>query len=146
MLKAVNFVRLLSIIIFLGTLSVVYAYLDPVVIFSLEADMPTMHRTYFFYLGSSLFLVINILLWLLIKIIAPLIVQKFGILLAGWFAALPVVVNFYICFLIGFLGVLNNTSSLELSNYVYLNFLGPILLLIWMALAIYFMSTKKWFH
>tara|TARA_S200000501_G_scaffold102378_1_gene95903 strand:+ start:1609 stop:2049 length:441 start_codon:yes stop_codon:yes gene_type:complete len=146
MLKAVNFVRLLSIIIFLGTLSVVYAYLDPVVIFSLKADMPTMHRTYFFYLGSLLFLVINILLWLLIKIIAPLIVQKFGLLLAGWFAALPVVVNFYICFLIGFLGVLNNTSSLELSNYVYLNFLGPILLLIWMALAIYFMSTKKWFH
>ena len=143
MLKAVNFVRLLSIAFFLGTLSVVYAYLDPVVSFSIETDMPTMHRTYFFYLISLIFLIINIILWLFIKIMSPKISQRFGLLSAGWVAALPVVVNFYICFLIGFLGVLNNASSLQLSNYTYLNYLGPILLMIWTGLAIYFMSTKK---
>ena len=143
MLKAVNFVRLLSIAFFLGTLSVVYAYLDPVVSFSVETDMPTMHRTYFFYLISLIFLIINIILWLLIKIMSPIIAQRFGLLSAGWVAALPVVVNFYICFLIGFLGVLNNASSLQLSNYTYLNYLGPTLLMIWTGLAIYFMSTKK---
>ncbi len=145
MLKAVNFVRLLSIAFFLGTLSIVYAYLDPVVSFSVETDMPTMHRTYFFYLGAFIFLVINIALWLLIKIMSPKIAQRFGLLSAGWVAVLPVVVNFYICFLIGFLGVLNNASSLQLSNYAYLNYLGPILLIIWTGLAIYFMSTKKSF-
>tara|TARA_B100000941_G_C28112325_1_gene353926 strand:+ start:64 stop:501 length:438 start_codon:yes stop_codon:yes gene_type:complete len=143
MLKAVNFVRLLSIAFFLGTLSVVYAYLDPVVSFSVETDMPTMHRTYFFYLISLIFLIINIILWLFIKIMSPKISQRFGLLSAGWVAALPVVVNFYICFLIGFLGVLNNASSLQLSNYTYLNYLGPTLLMIWTGLAIYFMSTKK---
>ena len=143
MLKAVNFVRLLSIAFFLGTLSVVYAYLDPAVSFSVETDMPTMHRTYFFYLISLIFLIINIILWLFIKIMSPKISQRFGLLSAGWVAALPVVVNFYICFLIGFLGVLNNASSLQLSNYTYLNYLGPILLMIWTGLAIYFMSTKK---
>ena len=145
MLKAVNFVRLLSIAIFLGTLSIVYAYLDPVVSFSIETDMPTMHRTYFFYLSSFIFLVINIVLWFLIKILSPKIAQRFGLLSAGWVAALPVVVNFYICFLIGFLAVLNNASSLQLSNYAYLNYLGPILLMIWMGLFIYFISTKKSF-
>ena len=98
MLKAVNFVRLLSIVIFLGTLSIVYAYLDPVVSFSLETDMPTMHRTYFFYLISLIFLIINIFLLLLIKILSPKIAQRFGLLTAGWVGALPVVVNFYICF------------------------------------------------
>ena len=99
MLRAVNFVRLLSIVIFLGTLSLVYAYLDPVVSFSLEDATPTLHRTDFFYLGALIFLVINVFLWLLIKIVAPKIAQRFGILSAGWFAALPIVVNFYICFL-----------------------------------------------
>jgi len=143
MLRAVNFVRLLSIVIFLGTLSLVYTYLDPVVNFSLEIDRFTLHRTDFFYLSALIFLVINIFLWLLIKIVAPKIAQRFGILSAGWFAVLPVVVNFYICFLIGFLGALNNTSSLQLASYAYLNYLGPILLTIWMGLAIYFMSTKK---
>ena len=143
MLKVVNFVRLLSIVFFLGTLSIVYAYLDPIVSFSVEADMPTIHRTYFFYLVSLIFLFINIILWVLIKIMSPKIVQRFGLLSAGWVAALPVVVNIYICFLIGFLGVLNNASSLQLSNYAYLNYLGPILLMIWTGLAIYFMSTKK---
>ena len=113
--------------------------------FSVEADMPTIHRTNFFYLVSLIFLFINIILWVLIKIMSPKIVQRFGLLSAGWVAALPVVVNFYICFLIGFLGVLNNASSLQLSNYVYLNYLGPILLIIWKGLAIYFMSTKKSF-
>ena len=143
MLKTVNFVRILSIAIFLGTLSIVYAYLEPVVSFSLKAEMPTVHRTNFFFLSSLVFLVINIVLWVLIKITAPIIAQRFGLLSAGWFAALPIVVNFYICLLISFVGVLNNTSSLEISNYVYLNFLGPILLMIWIGLAIYFMSTKK---
>ena len=143
MLRAVNFVRLLSIVIFLGTLSLVYTYLDPVVNFSLEIDRFTLHRTDFFYVSALIFLVINIFLWLLIKIVAPKIAQRFGILSAGWFAVLPVVVNFYICFLIGFLGALNNTSSLQLASYAYLNYLGPILLTIWMGLAIYFMSTKK---
>ena len=146
MLRAVNFVRLLSIMIFLGTFSLVYSYLDPMVSFSLETDIPTLHRTDFFYLGALIFLVINIFLWLLIKIVVPKIAKRFGILSAGWFAMLPVVVNFYICFLIGFLGALNNTSSLELSSYAYLNYLGPILLVIWMALTIYFMSTKKSLH
>ena len=143
MLRAVNFVRLLSIVIFLGTLSLVYAYLDPVVSFSLEDATPTLHRTDFFYLGALIFLVINVFLWLLIKIVAPKIAQRFGILSAGWFAALPVVVNFYICFLIGFLGALNNTSSLQLSSYAYLNYLGPILLMIWMGLAIFMMVTDQ---
>ena len=140
MLKAVNFVRLLSIVIFLGTLSIVYAYLDPVVSFSLETDMPTMHRTYFFYLSSLIFLVINIFFWLLIKILSPKIAQRFGLLTAGWVAALPVVVNFYICFLMGFVAVLNNASSLQLSNYAYLNYLGPILLMIWMIVYLFYIN------
>ena len=98
MLRAVNFVRLLSIVIFLGTLSLVYAYLDPVVSFSLEDATPTLHRTDFFYLGALIFLVINVFLWLLIKIVAPKIAQRFGILSAGWFAALPVVPIFIFVF------------------------------------------------
>ena len=145
MLKAVNFVRLLSIVIFLGTLSIVYAYLDPVVSFSLETDMPTMHRTYFFYLSSLIFLVINIFSLALDQNFISKIAKRFGLLTAGWVAALPVVVNFYICFLMGFVAVLNNESSLQLSNYAYLNYLGPILLMIWMGLFIYFISTKKSF-
>ena len=52
MLRAINFVRLLSIVIFLGTLSLVYAYLDPVVSFSLKTSSSTLHRTDFFYLGA----------------------------------------------------------------------------------------------
>jgi hypothetical protein len=72
-----------------------------------------------------------------------LIEHKYGELSAGWFAALPVVVNFYICFLVGFLGVLNNPSNIQFSSYEYLNYLGPILLLVWGILIIYFMSTKK---
>jgi hypothetical protein len=143
MLKAVNFVRLLSILFFLITLSLVYAYLDPVVKLSIDADASTIHRTNFFYFGAALFFLINSFLWILLKIMAPLIEHKYGELSAGWFAALPVVVNFYICFLVGFLGVLNNPSNIQFSSYEYLNYLGPILLLVWGILIIYFMSTKK---
>jgi hypothetical protein len=101
------------------------------------------HRTYFFYFGAGIFLIVNMLVWFLLKLLIPKVTQKFGELSAGWIAGLPSVINIYLAMLIGFIGVINNPNDIPMTSYEYLNYLGPIMLITWVLVAFYLIGTKK---
>jgi hypothetical protein len=62
----------------------------------------------------------------------------------AWIKGLAFVLNFYLACLIGSVGVFNNQSNFLPGSYAYLNFVGPILLLAWVAGLIFirYNSTK----
>ena len=53
------------------------------------------------------------------------------------------ILNIYLTLLAGFIGVWNNSSHISPSNYSYLNFLGPGLLIIWLGGLIFLVVKKK---
>jgi hypothetical protein len=143
MVKVVNFVRILSILLFLAILGLVYAYLPVMVEMAPEAGVLTIRRENFFYFAAAAFLLINIFCWFLIKMAVPRLQVFKGIETAAWFAALPFVVNVYITFLVGFVGVINNQIHVSLAGYSYLNYLGPFLFFSWLVGLIYLIVKKK---
>jgi drug/metabolite transporter (DMT)-like permease len=143
MVKTINFVRLLTIILFVAILAMVYAYL-PVQVQLIPSDQLTVvHREYFFYGVAGFFLLVNIIIWFLLKMVTPEMELKKGEELAAWFNGLPIVINLSIIFLIGFIGVMNNSNHIKASSYAYLNFLVPVLILIWIVGFIYFLLKKN---
>lgn len=143
MVKTINFVRLLTIILFVAILAMVYAYLPIQVQLKPSGQMYLMHREYFFYGVAGFFLLVNIISWLLLKIVTPTMELKKGEEFAAWFNGLPIVINLSITFLVGFIGVMNNANHIRASSYAYLNFLVPFLILIWMVGFIYFLLKKN---
>ena len=143
MIKMVNLIRVLSIVLFLGVLALVYAYL-PVMVRVLPQDQTMLiHREYFFYYAVGVFFVVNGFSWGLIKIIDPLIELKRGEMATAWFNMIAAVLNIYLALILGFIGVLNNPQHVSASGFSYLNYMGPILLIIWMVGFFYLSVNKK---
>lgn len=143
MIKMVNLIRVLSIILYLLVLGLVYAYL-PVMVKLIPVDQTMLiHREYFFYYAVGVFFVVNGFSWGLIKILNPLILIKRGELATAWFNLIAVVLNLYLVFILGFIGVLNNPQHVSSVGFSYLNYMGPVLLIIWMVGFFYVSVSKK---
>ena len=140
MVKAVGIIRFLSIVLFLGILALVYAYL-PVMVSLIPDNGYTLQRESFFYYVVAIFVVVNILLSVLTKSLQPQF-QKWDADFEAWFKMLTPVVNIYIVLLVGFIGVINNPTHISASSYAYLNFLGPILVLVWVIGMGYLSFTR----
>jgi len=130
MLRVLNFVKAISAFIFLGILLLVYAYLPVMVDISPDESLAKVHKEDFFYYSIVVFLVINLFLFVIQKMIEPLIKSEE---VKAWLRGFTFVINFYLTCLIGFVGVINNQGSVSTSGYMYLNFIGPILIIAWIV-------------
>ena len=142
MVKTVNLLRQLSIILFLIVFVLVYAYMPVMVTLSPDGHFE-IHKESFFYYGAGSFLIINIITRIITNFFLTRLISWKGEETASWFLALPLIINIYLIFIAGFLGVLNNPVHILAGSYSYLNFLGPTLFLLWVLGLIYFSISKK---
>lgn len=138
MIKAIKVFNSISVALFSVILLLVYAYLPIMVDLNIEGVKDVHKQTFFFYAFAS-FVVINII----IRIGANLGSRNLSEDLAAWIRAILFIVNFYLASMVGFIGVVNNTGHINPSSYAYLNYLGPIFLIIWVCGLIFFAIKKK---
>ncbi len=137
MIKAVNVLNKFSIVLFIAILLLVYAYL-PVQV-ALNVEGLEVHKQYFFYYALGAFLLVNILLRVTLHFGFRSLNEK----MTSWLTGLIFLVNFYLTTLIGFIGVLNNSTHVRPSSYAYLNYMGPALICIWVVGFILLGFRKK---
>ncbi|MEO9474534.1 MAG: hypothetical protein ABJG41_03345 [Cyclobacteriaceae bacterium] len=140
MVKAVNILKIISALCFLSTLLYVYSSLPVMVNLNPDIFDFSVHREYLFYGLLTGFVVISIFFFALEKMLLPVI--KFEEL-AAWVKGLSPVVNLYLCFLIGYLAVINNPGHFQSGSYGYLTYLGPILIAVWLGGLIFLISKSK---
>lgn len=142
MLKTIRLLRNLSSVLFLGILTLVYAYLPVMVRLDPEGNFVELHRSDFFYYAIGVFLVINIITWALTRLGTTMLAGKRSEDSVAWFNALPVLINFYLTLLAGFIGVFNNPGVSYAKNFAYLNYIGPVLIFVWLFGFIYLLNRK----
>ncbi len=125
-------------IIFLGVFLFVYAYLPlDVRLYFIDTSL---NKETFFYIILGLFLLINLLFTILILLYKNIDLTSQSARkqnLITWVTTLPVMLNLYLTFMVGYIGILNNASNFQGNNYGYLNYLGPILLIGWISALIF---------
>jgi len=140
MLKVVNFLKLLSIILFLVILLLVYAYLPIMVSLDPGSSGLELHKETFFYSMIGIFVIVNIVMLGVQKLTENKIS---GIDAQAWARGAAFVVNIYFTLLIGFIGVINNSTHLDPAGFAYLNYIGPVLIFSWIIGLIYLLSKKS---
>ena len=138
MVKAVKVLNTVSTLLFITVLLLVYAYLPISVDLNVDG-ISNLHKHRFFYYAVGLYFGIN----LLIRIVLGVGLKGLSENLLAWCTSLIFIINVYLSFLIGFVGVWNNATHISPSNYSYLNFLGPIFIIIWVAGLIFLVVKKK---
>ncbi|MEQ9467950.1 MAG: hypothetical protein RLN88_11100 [Ekhidna sp.] len=138
MTQAIKVLNYISYFLFTAIFLLVYAYLPFSVDLEIEG-VSNLHKQIFFYYAFGVFLISNIVL----RIAINLGTRNFGEELGSWVRSLIFIVNFYLTTLIGFIGVLNNTTSVSPSSYAYLNYMGPVLLIIWIFGLIFLIIKNK---
>ncbi|MEM0939434.1 MAG: hypothetical protein AAGI25_06550 [Bacteroidota bacterium] len=137
MIKAFKVLTVFSTLLFAAILLLVYAYLPISVDLNIEG-LASIHKQTLFYQVLVVFIAVNILLRLIIN-------QGFKSWhgsTKAWLSLLIFIVNFYLTLLIGFVGVWNNSTHISPSSYNYLNFIGPVLLVVWL-IGLIFLVFKK---
>lgn len=138
MIKAVKVLNTFSMLLFAAILLMVYAYL-PINVDMNVTGMGGMHKQSFFYNAIVLFLVFSILLRLIITVG----LKRLPSMIHAWVSALIFILNFYLTTLIGFIGVWNNAASITPSDYSYLNYMGPVLLIFWLVGLIFLVIKNR---
>ena len=101
-------------------------------------EIGSIHKQQFFTYALVIFIVSSILLRIIINYGLKGVQER----LLAWGKAIILIVNVYLALLIGFVGVWNNQTHINASDYAYLNFMGPIMLIIWIGGLIYFAIKK----
>lgn len=140
MVRAVKILKILSALLFLGTLLYVYSLLPVMVNIYPDAMGWELHKEYFFYGILIVFIIINVFLLFIERMITPIITSDEVL---SWVRGLAFVVNIYISLLIGYVGVINNQGSFQPSSYIYLNYLGPILIFAWISGLIFLIRKNN---
>ncbi|MGB3466080.1 MAG: hypothetical protein WBA74_12455, partial [Cyclobacteriaceae bacterium] len=110
----------------------VYAYLPEQT--ALFVDNIVIDKAVFFYASLILFFLINFLfsaLGFLYNRAKEPNAKKQSI--RDWLLSLPVAINFYMIFIIAYIGVINNGNAFDPGTYGYLLYLGPLLLVVWIV-------------
>ena len=142
MIKVVGLVRFFSIILFLVTLGFVYAYLPLKVNMAPDDGMLAVDKDFFFYAVAAMFLVVNMVFTVIARVLGPRVRSHSEEMLA-WLKAGAPALNIYISLLVGFVGVINNPLSISASSYVYLNFIGPAMIILWLGGFIYLFLQSR---
>ncbi|MEO9484680.1 MAG: hypothetical protein ABJG47_14575 [Ekhidna sp.] len=138
MVKAIKVFNAISVLLFSVILLLVYAYSPIMVDLNIEG-VKEIHKQSFFYYAFGSFVIVNIVLRMGVTLGSRNLAEN----LAAWIRAILFIVNFYLASMIGLVGVMNNTNHIAPSSYGYLNFLGPVFLVIWVGGLIFFIFKKK---
>ncbi|MEP5612072.1 MAG: hypothetical protein ABJP45_07465 [Cyclobacteriaceae bacterium] len=137
MIKAVKVLNVTSVLFFTVVLLLIYGYLPISVDVNIDG-IGNLHKHRFFYYSLSAFLGINIILRLILNFGFKSASEK----VFAWMTSLIFILNLYLTFIVGFVGVWNNSSSISASSYAYLNYLGPLFVLVWVG-GLIFLVVKK---
>lgn len=140
MLRALNLLKLFSIFLFLIILLLVYAYLPIIVNLRPGSTDIQLHKETFFYATIAFFVVVNVVLLAFQKLYENKIRKED---VKAWVRGLTFVINLYITFMIGFIGVINNTAHIKAEGFAYLNYLGPFLVFSWIVGLIYLVQKRS---
>lgn len=140
MLRVVNFLKVLSILLFLVILLLVYAYLPVMTSLTLDNADLQIRKEDFFYFAIGVFVVTNVFFLGFQKMYERHITK---LEVKAWVRGLSFIVNIYMTLIIGFIGVINNTAHLDPSGFAYLNYLGPFLIFSWVVGLIYLVKKKS---
>ena len=138
MLQASKFVRIFFAFFFLAILLMIYGYLPLTIDINIEG-FGRVGRDFFFYSCIGLFIFFN-----LITYFFRYLADRSGM---GYYQRTVVhllspVLYLSMTLLIGYLGVLNNSTAMSSSTYNYLTYLSPILLILWIF-GFLFVLIKK---
>lgn len=154
MIKVTKLLYTLSIFVFLAILLYVYAFLPDQIGIFFERDGSaslTIQRADFFYAALGLFVLTNGAILLYRK-------MNRGHLNLGktsfedmstaeqvyhWLMGLSFVINVIYIFSIMFVGMYHNSEHFDITNYVALIYIGPILLAGWIFWFIYLQFSKR---
>ncbi len=142
MSKVLKVIKFLSMIIFLIIILTVYAKLPENTMLFIGDLMTT--KQAFFYITLIMFFIINFLFaalgWLYSKSKTNKLKQK---QLREWLVSLPVAINFYIIFIVAYIGELNDRAAGGADSFYYLLYLGPLLIVVWLIAFAKIMLTSS---
>jgi hypothetical protein len=157
--RFIKLLQIISVIIFLGVLILVYAYLPQQVGFSIGRSgllSENISREYFFYGMLAAFVISNILCIGLGKALEQLPARtatpgrgavffneatKNAVI--GWIKSFCFILNAVFIFGLMYVGMLNNAESIKGNNFGLFLFIGPVLVVIWLLLLIFIIIRQK---
>jgi hypothetical protein len=143
MKRVFSFIRIISLLFFLGGLLFVYAYLpENVSLYSDQLGTPIyfISKSQFFYYSFAFFLVVNLLLFVFGKMLDGVPVTEGRGLFSSeefknktliWLEVLISLINVFFVTGAAFIGVYNNRVNLDFNNFAYLVYLGTFLIFGW---------------
>jgi len=138
MIQAVKVLNVTSILLFTVVLLLIYGYLPISVDVNIEG-IDNLHKHRFFYYSLSAFIGVNIIVRLILNFGFKSVSEN----VFAWMTSLIFILNLYLTFIVGFMGVWNNSNSISASSYAYLNYLGPFFILIWVGGLIFLVVKKR---
>ena len=143
--KFLKFFTTVSIIIFLVALLLVYAFLpDPLgILFNEDGSaIRDMAKNTFFYSVLFFFVISQIILMLFKN--GRLFKRKMKHEhLIIWFQGFHLSINLFIILMLIFIGFANNAVDYSFSSIQFINYLAPLVVVVWLAMLPVFLLLKK---
>ena len=143
--KFLKFFTSVSIIIFLVALLIVYAFLpDPLGLLFNEDGLPMreMSKNTFFYSTLFLFVISQIILILFKN--GRLFKMKLNReYLITWFQGFHLSINLFVILMLIFIGLANNAVDYSFSSIQFINYLAPLVVLVWLVMLPLLLLLKK---
>ena len=136
--KFVNLAWTLTFLLFFAVLMLAYAFWpEQLRVYELIAGLDVT-REVFFYGALSLFVLVNLAALLLRRMLEALPVassvyarnEAFKERVINWFGGLVTAVNVCLITLVGYISLFNNQQDYAVSNFNFIVYIGPLLLLI----------------
>lgn len=154
MSRNIRIVRTFSIIVYLGVLLYVYAYLPQQVgIDANEADefSTFIDKETFFYFALGSFLLVNIIVVVFGNLMQLIPVnaqgfftsQEFKERIHNWFSSFGLIINLFFLSAVAFIGFFNNADYYHISSFSIFAYLGQALIFIWIILFFYLLSKRS---
>lgn len=127
MLQSAKFIRVFFAFFFLAILLLIYGY-APLTLDINISGFERVGRDYFFYSCIGLFIFFNLITYFF-RYLANR--SSMGYYQRTTIHLLSPILYLSMTLIIGYLGVINNSSAMSSSTYGYLTYLSPILLIFW---------------
>lgn len=137
MIKGIKVFNIITTILFAVALLGTYAFLPEEV--KLYQDSISISNQSFFYYCLLIFGVSIAVIWLGLNVLTRNKKSQW----IGWLKMVISVLNFNFIFTIVYIGLMNNAQHVNLSAFGYLNYLGAIMIALWLVVLVVLMFSKK---
>ncbi len=136
--KFVNLAWVLTFLLFFAVLMLSYAFWpEQLRVYELIAGLDVT-REVFFYSALSLFVLVNLAALILRRMLEALPIassiyarnEDFKERIIAWFGGLVAAVNICLITLVGYISLFNNQGDYSMSNFNFIVYIGPLLLLL----------------